>query len=153
MVGEVDATVTGIFKLLVTLNKDTGKPVKVQGVVEQLAAPYRGNIVGAMANTGLIKWESKGIYTINEFTPSQALAMAVRTACIQATSKGRAQRKLTPIEEYKPKPEIKVEREIIREQVNPFGFSSFDEIMIEKGTIIIGEYTLTGSFTLKRNIK
>jgi hypothetical protein len=149
MTGETDSTLAGIQKLLIALQKDEGKPCKVGGLVEQLQSPYRGNIIGVLANLSLIKYESKGIYTIEDFQPSQSLAMAVRTACIQATSKGKG-KKLIPLAEYEGKPKPEVTREIIREPMNPFGFAAFDFIVVDKGIMIVGGYKLEGSFTLTK---
>lgn len=149
MTTDENITVNAIHKLLVALSRYIGQPCNVSKLVEETKSPYRGNIVGAMANLNIIKWTAKGIYTVQDFDASIVLARAVRTACLGATSKGK---KLIPLAEYKsePKPEPQVIREIVHEQVNPFGFMMFDTMMIEKGTIIIGNYKLEGSFTLTK---
>lgn len=125
--------------LLVGISKQQSE-FHINKVVTE-SSPYRGNISGVLLNMNLIKQVRKGIYTKGDFIVNDSLAEKVILQCRVLTNK-------IP-DESKPNTEPVKQGTIV---VNPFGFASFDSILVEQGKIFIGDYVLEGSFTITKKV-
>lgn len=136
-----------INNYLLYIKRQTGDDVNISKIAETLSTPYGRNISMVLVNMGLVKYNSKGKYTIEEFEVTPTLVNSVISECRElgrTYNKNSNTNKKDSVKKEELKPEPK--------PINPFGFDGFDAIMVEKGTMVIGEYLLEGSFTItKRN--
>lgn len=134
-----------INNYLLVVKKQTGDNVNVSKIAEDLDVPYKRNISGVLVNLSLIKWNSKGNYTVTMPDVTELLVEQVIMECRNtAKAYNKSSRKTNA-----PTVSDPVKKDTISQ--TPFGFDSFDTIMVEKGKIIIGDYTLEGNFTITKN--
>ena len=138
----------GMNNFLLYLKK-SNQVVNVGQVATRMEAPYKQNLTGVLTNMNLVKFVRRGAYLPNIEIVDNNLVESVINECRKLAISSKAEsRKTESVFEEK----TQAVREVVREvPVNPFGFGDFDYIMVEKGKIVIGEYTLVGSFTLTKN--
>jgi hypothetical protein len=109
--------------------------------------PYARNLPSVLVNIGVIKYIANSKYKMADVVITTELVDMIVAKLKEITNKAKYNMETPNTIKLEPIP-TPVPVTIV---TNPFGFADFDYIMVEKGSIVIGQYTLTGSFTLTKN--
>ena len=144
---KTDDTIVKIIDFLQKLLQYNGTTINMTALINEHKPPYSNQILSALVNTNTITWERRGWYKINKFYPSIEKAEEIRQYCAaDNTRTTRLRYRKSNLDN------VQAANNTVLTTIStaPFGFDSFTEIMVEQGSITIGEYTLTGNFTIKR---
>ena len=135
---------TRMSNVLLALKRQNALGFNLGEFINKIDAPYKNNLLNVLVNIGAVEYVSRGKYKPTDFEVNDYNITQVIIAC-RAATKGKPRKENEEVK-MEQKPAIKV----IERPTNPFGMDSFSTIMVEKGSIRIGDYLLEGNFTVTK---